>query len=122
MSIKSLGFQYNALQMKMGTEEDQSWFETIDALFSENFTKIANGEVLVKARSELHKQIIKCREGAGLWKIKEKKVIPSADNKQCTIRYTISTEKAGSFDVIAILSSANGLQIDSIDEIFYLMG
>lgn len=119
LSIKELGAQYNALQMEMGASENQSWLENINLLFSEKFTKRVNGELLVATRSELENQIIKCREDIGSWKIQEKEIIPSKDNQVCTIQYIISTEKAGDFEVIAILKSSNAKQIDSINEIYY---
>lgn len=119
LSIKELGVQYNALQMEMGASENQSWLENINLLFSEKFTKRVNGELLVATRSELENQIIKCREDIGSWKIQEKEIIPSKDNQVCTIQYIISTEKAGDFEVIAILKSSNAKQIDSINEIYY---
>ncbi len=39
--------------------------------------------------------------------------------KKCTIRYIISTEKIGSFDVMAILYSSDEMKIESIDEVYY---
>jgi len=119
LSIKELGVQYNALQMEMGASESPNWLENIDLLFSEKFTKRVNGKFLVTTRSELENQIIKCREDIGSWKIQEKEIIPSKDNQTCTIQYVISTEKAGDFEVIALLKSSNAKQIDSIDEIYY---
>lgn len=119
MSIQELGHQYNAIQKEMGRPGTSGWVSTLPTLFSSQFHKIANGTVLVQNRSELEKQILQCREDAGPWQIEEKEMIPSQDNSKCTLRYVISTEKAGKFDVIAILSSTNGRQIDSVDEVFY---
>lgn len=118
-SIKELGSQYNALQSNIGSSEDKNWEGIINLLFSENFTKVANGETLANSREALKTQIIKCREDAGKWTIHEKELIPSRDNKMCTIHYTISTEKAESFEVIAMLKSENGEKIDSIMEVYY---
>lgn len=55
----------------------------------------------------------------GSWNIQVNQIFPSYDNKICVIRYIISTEKVGSFDVMALLKSDNGQTIDAIDEIFY---
>lgn len=117
MSILELAQQYNALQMKMGSSETLDWHEEINALFSEDFTKIANGNTLVKNRSELQEQIIMCRKGFGSWNITVTEIIPSPDNQKCVIGYMLLT-KTVSFDVIAILSSQNNQKIDSIDEIY----
>lgn len=119
LPIKELGVQYNALQMEMGASENQSWLENINLLFSEKFTKRVNGELLVATRSELENQIIQCHKDIGSWKIREKEIIPSKDNQTCVIQYIISTEKAGDFEVIAILKSSNAKEIDSINEIYY---
>ena len=117
MSILELAQQYNALQMKMGISETLDWHEEINTLFSEGFTKIANGNTLVKSRSELQEQIIMCRKGFGSWNITVTELIPSSDNQKCVIRHMLLT-KTVSFDVIAILASQNSQKIDSIDEIY----
>ncbi len=119
MTIKILSEKYNNLQTLMGAKEEDFWIRDIDTLFSEDFTKKANGQFLVNSRSELQKQITLCVSQSGLWKIEEKEIIPSHDGKKCTNRYIISTEKAGSFEVIAIIYSKDGEKIDSIEEVFY---
>jgi ribonuclease I len=119
MPIQMLAKHYNAIQIRMGNSTNTAWAKDINDLFSENFTKTANGQVLVNNRSELQQQITTCIEGAGLWTIQEKDIIPSKDGQKCTIRYIISTEKAGTFDVMALLTSADGQKIDSVDEVYY---
>lgn len=121
MTIQRLAERYNALQNRMGCSSDTAWEKDIDSLFSQDFTKTANGQVLVKNRSELLQQITACIDGAGFWAIEEKDIIPSKDGQTCTIRYVITTEKAGAFDVMALVSSKNGQTIDAVNEVYYLM-
>ena len=118
-SIETLGTRYNAIQMEMGSAVHKDWSDEIHALFSKDFSKTANGHVLVKERAELNTQIAQCRKDFGRWKIQEKEILPSKDNQSCTLRYIIATEGAGSFHVIAILKSKDALHIDSIDEVYY---
>ncbi|MCE2950775.1 MAG: hypothetical protein ACK5TR_06420 [Alphaproteobacteria bacterium] len=117
--ISRLGHQYNALQMRMGQEDQQGWQNEIPLLFSPTFKKIANGEVLVEKGSDLLPQIDQCRALAGPWTIQVKAVTPAKNNKSCTIRYVLCSQKAGDFDVIALLDSADGRYIDQIDEVYY---
>lgn len=51
--------------------------------------------------------------------MRENYIIPSADNKQCVIRYILSTDKGGNYDIMAVLSSVDGKKIDLIDEVYY---
>jgi len=122
-SIETLGARYNAIQIDMGSaahpENHNDWSDEIQGLFSKDFTKTANGHVLVKERSELNTQIAQCRKDFGRWQIEEKEILPSKDNQSCAVRYVIATEDAGSFHVIAILKSKDALKIDSIDEVYY---
>ncbi len=119
MSIKELADRYNNIQIQMGKDDVLDWSSDINALFAEDFTKTANGSVLVNNRSELQNQIIMCREGAGRWQIDVKDVIPSYDNHKCTIHFVLTSEKAGNFDIIAILTGTNDQKIASVNEVFY---
>lgn len=117
--ISLLGRRYNTLQTRMGKEEGQEWQEEVSLLFSSFFKKVANGEILVAKASDLMSQIEQCRALAGAWTIEVIYVIPAKDNTSCTIRYVLRSEKAGDFDVIALLKSQNGIHIDQIDEVYY---
>ncbi len=119
--IQKLAERYNALQSKMNYLKPEEYSDEISNLFSDHFSKTANGEVLVSERSVLEAQIEDCREEFGSWSIEVDAVIPSQDNKMCTIRYKVLTQKAGTFDVIALLKSEDGIKIDSINEIYYQM-
>ena len=119
MPIQDLATQYNDLQKEMGKAGDHDWSGRINTLFSEDFTKTSNGDLFVKNRAELPEQISKCREEAGLWKIEEKEIIPSLCTQKCTIRYSLISNKLGKFEVVAILRSRDGHQIEAIEEIFY---
>ncbi len=117
--IKDLAIAYSAFQNSYGQSEDKNYQEIIEGLFSPGFRKIANNAILVSNRDGLESQLGGVRVAAGKWTMKEKKTIPSADNKQCVIWYVLETEKMKSFDVMAILSSSDGNKIDLIDEIYY---
>ena len=119
MSIQHLAQQYNDFMSCFGSgvEIDQSVL--IEKLFTADFQKIANGIILTLGRKELENQLTEIKEKTGNWTIETKKILPSADNKECTIRFMAETEKAGKFDVLAVLSSEDNLQISKIDEIYY---
>ncbi len=122
MTIANLAKAYNNFQNDYGQSTRQDYEEVIKALFSADLKKLANGQELVAKREGLGQQLAGVKAFAGNWTINEKLIIPSADNKQCTIRYVLSSEKAGQFDVIVVLTSADGKQIDAIDEIYYQIG
>jgi len=121
MTIANLAKSYNNFQNDYGQALHPDYEEIINELFSADLKKVANGQELVAKREDLGQQLAGVKAFAGNWTIDAKIVIPLVDNKQCTIRYILSSEKAGKFDVIAILSSSNGKQIDAIDEIYYQM-
>ncbi|MCE3231651.1 MAG: hypothetical protein K0R76_270 [Alphaproteobacteria bacterium] len=118
MSIAALAEQYNQFQQAFGQGEDQDYERTINSLFSHDFKKIANGDELTSNRSQLLSQLAGIKEFAGKWTIQSHEIIPSHDNKNCTIRYLLNSEKAGNFEIIAILKVSGG-QINQINEIFY---
>jgi len=119
MSIESLAKKYNKFQNDFGQGAAEDFPTIISQLFSPAFTKTANKSVLVPKRDDLNKQLTDVKGFAGNWSINETFLIPSADNTKCTIRYSLVSEKAGTFDVIAVLSSVDSQHIDSVDEIFY---
>jgi hypothetical protein len=119
MSIKRLATAYNQFQDNFGNGLDADYETIIESLFSPTFKKIANGNQLVGNRGELNTQLGGVREMACDWNIDPTFIIPSDDGKSCTFRYKINTEKAGTFDVLAVMGSANGELIDNIDEVYY---
>ncbi len=118
-SIADLARRYNEFQNDYGQGVSKDYNAIIESLFSSAFKKIANRTELVSERARLEQQLADVKAAAGNWTMREKSTIPSADNKQCVIWYVLETEKAGSFDVMAILRSSNGNQIDSIDEVYF---
>lgn len=118
-SILELGNSYNDLQKRMGISQEPNWDQEISSLFHPQFTKTANGQILVSGAYSLGAQINQCREDAGCWTIDINEVIASHDNKTCVIHYKINTKKAGSFEVIALLKSNTGKTIESIHEVYY---
>lgn len=121
MSIKFLAEQYNQFQHEFGQEVRQDYESTIAKLFSPKFKKIANGNELASERDQLLPQLKDVKNFAGAWSIQCLDIIPSIDNEKCTIRYFLKSEKAGQFEIIAILRAHQG-QIDRIDEIYYQQG
>ncbi len=118
-SIKELAIAYNKFQNDFEQGVSKDYNAIIESLFSSAFKKIANRTELVSERARLEQQLADVKAAAGNWTMREKSTIPSADNKQCVIWYVLETEKAGSFEVMAILRSSNGNQIDSIDEVYF---
>lgn len=118
MSISTVAEKYNQFQHAFGQGDEHNYEDLINSLFSPQFKKIANGAELAGERTQLLSQLNSVKDFAGSWTIQSQEIIPSHDNTKCTVRYFLSSEKSGRFDVIAILSASNG-QIDRIDEIFY---
>lgn len=119
MSITNLAVSYNDFQNDFGQAVNKDYDTQIESLFAPHFKKIANGNALVGERASLKTQLEDVKKMAGKWVIQEKSIIPSHDNKQVTNRYILTSENAGSFEVIAIMSSSDGKHIDLIDEVFY---
>ncbi len=118
MSIESLAIRYNEFQSDYGSHASKDYPSIIENLFSPEFRKTANGQILTHQASELEGQLLSVRNFAGTWSIHPKEIIPSACDKKCTIEYTLTSEKAGTFHVIAILT-AKDQKIDSIHEVYY---
>jgi hypothetical protein len=121
VSIKILAENYNQFQHDFGQSLSKDYAKEIEGLFTPNVIKVANGNELVDGRASLLPQLNGVKEFAGNWTIHNQEVIPSADNTKCTIRYDLKSEKAGHFEVIAILSAKDG-QIARIEEVFYQKG
>ena len=119
MTIENIAQKYNQFQSDFGAHVEQNYDGLIENLFSVNFSKIANGKVLVAKADELKGQLLAVRDFAGGWTLDVKQVIPSANDHSYVVRYILNTEKAGGFDVMAIIGSSDGIKIDFIDEIYY---
>jgi hypothetical protein len=119
MTIETLAHAYNAFQHHYGQSMVTNVQHVIENLFAPAFKKIVNGATLVGKRDDLESQLAHIKLLTGPWVIKPSMIIPSADNQQCTIRYSLITENAGTFDVIAIISSGDNQTIHLIDEVYY---
>jgi hypothetical protein len=119
--MKNLAEAYNEFQKNYGQSVALDYGAIIEKLFSREFKKIANGAELVSKRENLEAQLAGVKDFAGEWTIEAKMIIPSACNKKCTIRYELSSEKAGRFDIMAVIGSEDGRKIDLVDEVFYQM-
>lgn len=118
MSVAALAEQYNQFQHAFGQGVAKDYESLIATLFTPKFKKIANGNELATERSHLLAQLLGVKDFAGSWSIQSQEIIPSQDNKKCTIKYALKSERAGQLIVIAILTLSQG-KIDQIDEVFY---
>ena len=118
MTVLALAEQYNQFQHAFGQGVEKDYEAIINTMFTSKFKKIANGNELASERSQLLAQLFSVKDFAGKWAIESQEIIPSQDNTKCTIRYFLASEKAGRFEVIAIIRANNG-QIDRIDEVYY---
>lgn len=109
---------YNAFQNNYGQATDEDFEATIADLFSSEFRKVANGVELVTKREGLQKQLAQAKNFAGNWRVEPTEVLPVETQNKCTLRYFLHTERAGKLDVIAIITSKDGLKIDVIDEVY----
>ncbi len=119
MNIQQLSERYKAFLQQTGNLDETDWSQEIEALFLDNFSKIANGVVLVSHRSQLQDQMLRFRAFSGAWKIEGWKMIPSADAQYCIIDYVFTTEHAGNFRVMEILTVSDGMRIGIVDEVYY---
>ncbi len=119
MSIDNIAEKYNKFQNDFGSKIEQDYDALIESLFSAESTKKANGKLLTAKRDELKNQLTAVRDIAGSWTMELKYLLKSATDQNYVIRYILNTKNLGSFDVMALLSSLDGIKIDFIDEIYY---
>lgn len=119
MSIEHLAHQYNQFMADFGSGKEIDYTALMEKLFNPDFEKIANGIILTFGMKELENQLNEVKKTIGGWTIETIKILPSTNNKECTIRFLAETEKAGKFDVLAILYADNNMKINKIDEIYY---
>ncbi|MBS0186245.1 MAG: hypothetical protein JSS34_07940 [Proteobacteria bacterium] len=117
-SVLKLAETYTQFQHDFGQDVPKDFNAISETLFLPIFKKIANGEELVSDRSKLLNQLKGVRDFAGKWTIESKEIIPSKDNTKCTLHYLLHSEKAGDFEVIAILRASKG-KIGQIEEVYY---
>lgn len=118
--MEKLAQKYIDFQNALGGAND-SLKGTIDALFSPHFKMIVNGHTVVSSKSNLAPQLQKMMTHFGKRKLNIQNIISCADKEQCIVRYFLNVENIGQFDVMAILKSKTGHQIDEVDEIYYKM-
>jgi len=119
MTTNNIAETYNQFQNDFGSSVEQDYDALIESLFSPEFTKTANGQVLVASRDALLKQLSDLKITAGGWTIDSKHIIVPAEDHNYAIRYFIHTETIGSFDVMLLLGSSDGIKIDFVDEVYY---
>jgi hypothetical protein len=85
MDILKLAQRYNEFQNDVGQFLISDMDETISALFSPSFKKIANGSVLVAKREELKDQLTSVLEQAGKWLIDVKETLVFQNSQKCLI-------------------------------------
>lgn len=119
MATNNIAKTYIQFQNDFGSSVEKDYNALIESLFSPEFTKTANGQVLVAKRDDLEKQLSDLKITAGGWTIDSKYIIVPAEDHNYAIRYFIHTETLGSFDVMLLLGSSDGMTIDFIDEVYY---
>ena len=119
MDVRALAKQYNAFQHQVGQKGGVDFEKVLPLLFSESFTKTANGVQLVSHRNGLKDQLLGVYKAAGKWDIDVKEISSFQDPQRCLIRYFLTSEKAGKFDVMATLRMNKEGLIEEIDEIYY---
>jgi hypothetical protein len=92
--------------------------DTYKNLLSPEFKRISNGKLRAVGVDGLEADFSTTKEEIGKWQINVLSRIYSADGKHCTLRYILSTEKEGKYDVLAVLSSYDGEHIDSIEGMY----
>ena len=112
---------YVAYHNEYGQSASKALPDAYKNLFSPKFRKIGNGKLLADKQGDLEKNLADTKEEIGKWQINVHSRMYSADGKHCTLRYVLSTEKEGKYDVLAVLSSHDGEHIDSIDGVYYAL-
>lgn len=119
MITNNIAETYNQFQNDFGLSIEQDYDTLIENLFSPSFTKTANGKILISTRNDLKKQLSDLKIMTGGWTIDPKHIIVPVEDHNYAIRYFIHTESLGSFDVMLLLGSSDGIKIDFIDEVYY---
>jgi hypothetical protein len=55
------------------------------------------------------------------WSIEVKYIMPADEGHKYVVRYLLTTDHSGTFDVITLLGSSDGIKIDLIDEVYYVV-
>ena len=116
--MEKLAQKYVDFQNAIGGAND-NLKDMIDSLFSPHFKMIVNGHMVVSSKSNLAPQLQRMLTHFGKRELNIQNIISCADKEQCVVRYFLKIENMGQFDVMAILKSKTGRQIDEIDEIYY---
>jgi len=116
--MEELAQKYFDFQNQVG-QCDEISDKLINPLFSKVFKRIVNGRTVVSTKADLSLQLTNIRNHFGKWKISPKSVVACADQQQCVVRYIVDLEDMGQFEVMALLKSKTGQQIDEIDEVYY---
>jgi hypothetical protein len=88
-------------------------------ILTEDCKKIINGNINCKNKGEVENQLISTREVAGKWNIQLLNLLICDNRLVNVVQYIISSEKLGSFIVIAILKYNNMGLIEEINEVYH---
>lgn len=120
-SIEELAHVYIQHYKEYGQSVASDFSDSYKNLFSPAFKGFANGQLLAAKPDGFEKHLADTKEEIGKWLVDVRSCIPSADGKHCTLRYVLTTEKEGKYDVFAVLSSHEGERIDALDGVYYAL-
>ena len=110
--------KYNEFQNRYGQNTLGEY--GLETLFADDFTKAANGTILVNGRSHLMNQLGGAKHFSGPWTIEVIGIYPFADDShRCLNVYDLHSSKGGSYHVRATMTVNSIGLITSIDEVYY---
>jgi len=121
MPIENLIFEYFQLINEFAGGVEKDYDLQIYNLFSPNLKKINNGIESVTSRANFMLYLNYIKGLVGLWTHQTNLIIPSADNKFCTVKGIAITEKVGVFDIISIFTVSSNNQIQLIIQNYYIL-
>jgi hypothetical protein len=111
--------QYIQFQKELGVKDKKEQIASIHDIFADDVVKITDGHTVAKGHDALDNHWLELRNRYGSWHIIIKEQSLSPDQKSATLKYSIATEKAGSFEVVTILTLSDDYKIKEISELYY---
>ncbi len=111
--------EYMDFQKEMGKIDNDECLVSVPDIFTDDVVKITDGQKIAKGLKNLEQHCMELRSKYKSWYIGVKSEIISSDNNSATIRYQITTDEVGIFEVVAFLKFSKDHRIKEINEFYY---
>lgn len=103
---------------QIGETEPEDMLNLVNQYVSPDVKKVINNQTVCNNSLELSQQLQEVRTMAGRVSAHLVNHCNDTENRQCAVRYLLSTETAGSFTTLAIVDYDENQKIRKIDEIY----